>query len=148
MRGGLINHHNHPNQYLREILLVNTVHVALGDFNIDFLTNDSNNLKQLMEAFSMHQLISQPTCIPGASLLDHVYVALPFFRIQNICVATKGVYYSDHEAIKVTVTNLRFPTSMLPLMGNNYIYRKQAPTIALKHILKSLPTKKQVSLSS
>ena len=96
----------------------------------------------------MHQLISQPTCVPGASLLDHVYVALPFFQIQNICVATKGVYYSDHEAIKVALTNLRFPTSMLPLMGNNYIYHKQAPTIALKNILKSLPTKKQVSLSS
>lgn len=103
------NHHNHPNQFLfhlREILLTNTVHIALGDFNIDFLTHDSNNLKQLMEGFNMHQLISQPTCIPGASLLDHVYVTLPFLPIQNIQAVTKSVYYSDHEAVKVAIMNL------------------------------------------
>ena len=48
------NHHDHQSQFLfhlKQILLTNTVHIVLGDFNMDFFTNDSNNLKQLIEGF-------------------------------------------------------------------------------------------------
>ena len=103
------NLHEHQSQFLfhlRQILLTNTVHIVLGDFNMDFFTNDSNNLKQLMEGFCMYQTVSQPTCIPGASLLDHVYVAQPFLPIQHVHTATKSVYYSDHQAIRVPLTNV------------------------------------------
>ena len=98
------NHHDHWSQFLfhiKLILLTNTIHIVLGDSNMDFVTNDSNNLKQLIEGFCMYQAVSLPTCIPGASLLDHVYVGQPFLPIQNVHTATKGVCYSDHEAIQV-----------------------------------------------
>ena len=54
----------------------------------------------------MYQAVLQPTCIPGAGLLDHVYVAQPFFPVQNVHTATKSVYHSDHEAIQIALTNL------------------------------------------
>ena len=102
------NHHDHRSQFLfhlRQILLTNAVLIVFGDFNMDIFTYDSNNLKQLMEGFCMYHAVSLSTCIPGASLLDHVYVAKPFLPIQNVHTATKSIYYSDHEAIQVALTN-------------------------------------------
>ena len=45
-------HHDHRSQFLfnlRQMLLTNTVHIVLGDFNMDFFINDINNPKQLIE---------------------------------------------------------------------------------------------------
>ena len=88
------NHQDHRNQFLfhlRQILLTNTVHIVLGDFNIGFFTNDSNNLKQLTESFCMYHAVSLPTCTLSASLLYHVYVAQPFLPVQNVHTATESV---------------------------------------------------------
>jgi endonuclease/exonuclease/phosphatase (EEP) superfamily protein YafD len=47
------------------------------------------------------QLVSKPTFVSSGSLLDHVYVKQ---SISNkIEAKVLSVYYSDHEAVKVTV---------------------------------------------
>ena len=54
-----------------------------------------------MESFNYIQIVTKPTFISSGSLLDHVYVRSTKFQIIENCVV--NVYYSDHDAIKITV---------------------------------------------
>ncbi len=58
-------------------------------------------LKVLAESLNYVQLVTKPTFVSSGSLLDHVYVK------QSISNTIDGnvisVYYSDHEAVKLTV---------------------------------------------
>jgi hypothetical protein len=78
------------------------IDVIFGDFNIDYF-NEKNisSLKVLAESLNYVQLVSKPTFVSSGSLLDHVYVKQ---SISNKIEANVvSVYYSDHEAVKVTV---------------------------------------------
>ena len=54
-----------------------------------------------MESLNYTQIVTKPTFISSGSLLDHVYVRPTVFEIiENYAV---NVYYSDHDAVKITV---------------------------------------------
>ena len=87
---------------LNYILNSYTIDMILGDFNINYFNgNQVQPLKSLMESFNYTQIVTKPTFISSGSLLDHVYVWPTVFEIIENYVVT--VYYSDLDAIKITV---------------------------------------------
>ena len=77
-----------------------TIDVILGDFNINYFNEkESHSLKNILEStLGYQQIVSKPTFLSG-SLLDHVYVRPNKFKsIDNTVI---GVYYSDHDAVKI-----------------------------------------------
>ena len=86
---------------LKYMLNSYTIDIILGDFNINYLNdNQVQPLKSLMESFNYTQIVTKPTFISSGSLLDHVYLRSTVQIIENYVV---DVYYSDHDAIKITV---------------------------------------------
>ena len=87
---------------IRYLLLSDNVDILLGDFNINYFSNDDmKGLQLLTNSLNYVQLVESPTFISSGSLLDHVYVksvALPMVEYSVI-----SCYYSDHEAIKMRV---------------------------------------------
>ena len=89
-------------QDLRNILNSNAIDMILGDFNINYLNNDTiQPLKSLMDSLEYLQIVQSPTFVSAGGTLDHVYVK-PTFRnsVQNSIVS---VYYSDHDAVKISI---------------------------------------------
>ena len=87
---------------LRYIFDSYTIDMILGDFNINYLNDDQvHPLKYLMESFNYTQIVTKPTFISSGGLLDHVYVRPTVFQIIDNYIL--NVYYSDHDAIKITV---------------------------------------------
>ena len=88
-------------QDLRNILNSNAIDMILGDFNINYLNNDTiQPLKSLMDSVEYSQIIQSPTFVSAGSTLAHVYVKPTFDIVQNSIVS---VYYSDHDAIKISI---------------------------------------------
>ena len=83
------------------LLRSNPIDIILGDFNINYFNSkDMEPLTSLMESLDYLQIVKMPTFISG-SLLDHVYVRQA--NKGNIDSSVISVYYSDHDAIKITV---------------------------------------------
>ena len=57
-------------------------------------------LSSLMQSLDYLQIVEIPTFISG-SLLDHVYIRQA--KKINIDSSVINVYYSDHDAIKITI---------------------------------------------
>ena len=78
------------------------IDVIFGDFNIDYFSEkDISPLKEIADSLNYVQLVNKPTFVSSGSLLDHVYVKQ---SISNKIEANVvSVYYSDHEAVKVTI---------------------------------------------
>ena len=96
-------HFNSLAKIEREILSSYTVHIILGDFNISFLNpRQSSGLTQLIESFNFRQTVSEPTFLPAGSLLDQVYINLAYISPSRTCTLVKSVYYSDHDAVKLS----------------------------------------------
>ena len=73
----------------------------ISDFNINYFDdNQINELKMLMDTFNLTQVVQSPTFVSSGSLLDHIYIT-PGVNVDQKSVIS--VYYSDHEAIKITV---------------------------------------------
>ena len=87
---------------LKYMLNSYSIDIILGDFNINYLNdNQVQPLKSLMESFNYTQVVTKPTFSSSGSLLDQVYVRSTKVQIfENYVI---NVYYSDHEAIKITV---------------------------------------------
>lgn len=79
-----------------------TFDVILGDFNINYFNEkESHNLKNILESrLGYQQIVSKPTSLSG-SLLDHVYIRSHKFKSVDNSVI--GVYYSDHDAVKIVI---------------------------------------------
>ena len=77
--------------------------LIFGDFNIDYL-NEKNisSLRQLTESLNYVQLVSKPTFVSSGTLLDHVYAKQSISSLVKVNIVS--VYYSDHEAVKVSVS--------------------------------------------
>ena len=87
---------------LKYVLNSYTIDMILGDFNINYFNdNQVQPLKSLMESFNYTQIVTKPTFISSGSLLDHVYVRSTAFQIVENCIV--NVYYSYHDAIKITI---------------------------------------------
>ena len=88
---------------LRNILITNSVDMILGDFNLNYFDEISMKpLKSLMDALNYTQMIQSPTFVSSGSLLDHIYLKSPLFNIFHNSVVS--VYYSDHDAVKLSFT--------------------------------------------
>ena len=87
---------------LNYVLNSYTIDMILGDFNINYFNdNQVQPLKSLMESLNYTQIVTKLTFISSGSLLDHVYVKSTVFQIiENYVV---NVYYSDHDAVKITI---------------------------------------------
>ena len=85
---------------LNHIINSYTIDVILGDFNINYFDEkESNNIKNILEGtLGYQQIVRKPTFLSG-SLLDLVYIKSHKFKsVYNNVV---GVYYSDHDAVKI-----------------------------------------------
>ena len=94
------------NQYLenlKDILDQNSIDIILGDFNINYLVNNNEVkvLKELMDIYTYTQIVQTPTFLSAGSLLDHIYINPQMFTVLDNSVVS--VYYSDHQAIKVSL---------------------------------------------
>ena len=95
------NVHNFVNN-LSDVINVYSFDVILGDFNINYFDdNESHNLKNILESrLGYQQIVSKPTFLSG-SLLDHVYIRS--HRFKSVDNSVIGVYYSDHDAVKILI---------------------------------------------
>ena len=82
---------------LKDILDQNSVDIVLGDFNINYLANNNEAkvLKELMDTYRYTQIVQTSTFLSAGSLLDHIYIKSQMYTVS--------VYYSDHQAIKVSL---------------------------------------------
>ena len=88
---------------LSHIIRRSNFDLLLGDFNIDYFNeNNISSLRQLTESLNYVQLVSKPTFVSSGSLLDHVYAKQSMSSTMEANIVS--VYYSDHEAVKVTVS--------------------------------------------
>ena len=85
---------------LNHIVNCYTIDVILGDFNINYFDEkESQYLKNILEStLGYQQIVSKPTFLSG-SLLDQVYIKPHKFKSVDNTVL--GVYYSDHDAVKI-----------------------------------------------
>ena len=78
-----------------------SIDVVFGDFNINYMSStQSKTLRSLMTSLNYSQIVTNPTFLSSGSLLDHVYVRLTGI---NITVSVINVYYSDHDAVQLTI---------------------------------------------
>ena len=83
---------------LADIMQLGTVHVLLGDFNINAQDQEeTSTLLQMLQNYQ--QIVQEPTHLGGA-ILDHVYVRKDFVKDFKLECFVKCVYFSDHDAIK------------------------------------------------
>ena len=88
---------------LHYIITSMDIDIIFGDFNIDYFNeNNISSLKALAESLNYVQLVTKPTFVSSGSLLDHVYAKESISN--NVKANIVSVYYSDHEAVKVSVT--------------------------------------------
>ena len=80
----------------------NAPDIILGDFNINALSNESENFLHFMSENSYSQIVSEPTHILG-SLLDHVHVSSSF-QCHVHKVQVNPVYFSDHDAVTIDLS--------------------------------------------
>ena len=86
---------------LNYLLRTHTIHIVLGDFNINYYScKEVKPLTSMMESLNYVQIVKRPTFLYG-SLLDHVYVQ--HARQNMIHSSVISVYYSDHDAIRITI---------------------------------------------
>ena len=78
--------------------------IITGDFNICFIENFSNRMIQGLLAMGFDQLIHEPTHIRGRHI-DHVYYLDQSNRSKPI-IDRYSPYYSDHDGICITLTDL------------------------------------------
>ena len=88
-------------QHLQDILNSYAIDIIIGDFNINFLNDDTvEPLNNLMNTLHYSQIVQVPTFVSAGSTLDQVYIKPTFHIVKNSIVS---VYYSDHEAVKISI---------------------------------------------
>ena len=80
---------------LQGCIASNTVHIILGDFNINAF-EENCRLENVLSSYS--QILTASTHICG-SILDHVYIHQEFSKELNT-QSVIDVYFSDHDAVK------------------------------------------------
>ena len=80
--------------------VTNLVHITNWYTIINYFDEkESHNLRNILEStLGYQQIVSKPTFLSG-SLLDHVYIRSHKFK--NVDITVIGVYYSDHDAVKI-----------------------------------------------
>jgi len=84
------------------LLSSDAIDIILGDFNINYFNEkDIRPLECLMHSLNYVQIVQTPTFISAGTLLDHIYMKPTAFDIIHNAVIS--VYYSDHDAVKVSL---------------------------------------------
>ncbi|XP_068737239.1 uncharacterized protein [Montipora capricornis] len=88
--------------HLRNILGTYPFDIILGDFNINYLNDDSiRPLKSLMTSLGYSQFVQNATFVSSGNILDQIYLkSTKFDIIENTVIS---VYYSDHDAVKISI---------------------------------------------
>ena len=76
--------------------------IILGDFNINVLVKPVGTLSSALKNFI--QIVREPTRLSG-SLIDHVYIHQDLLGNVNVEVKNFDVYFSDHDAIQISLTD-------------------------------------------
>ena len=88
-------------QDLRNIVNSYAIDIIMGDFNMNYLNDDTiEPLKTLMNSLLYSQLVQGPTFVSAGSTLDQVYIKPTYDIVQNSIIS---VYYSDHDAVKISI---------------------------------------------
>lgn len=88
--------------HLRNILGTHPIDIILGDFNINYLNDNSiRPLKSLMNSLGYSQFVQSPTFVSSGNILDQIYLKTTKFDIIENTVTS--VYYSDHDAVKISL---------------------------------------------
>lgn len=82
---------------------VDLPHIIVGDFNINALDSEENFLNQYLREYRM--IIDSPTHVSG-SLIDHMYIHKELFEYFTFDVLIQPVYFSDHDAVKLSLFKL------------------------------------------
>ena len=80
------------------------VTLITGDFNICFIENFNNRLIQGILDLGFNQLVHEATHICGRHI-DHAYFLDPSGRL-NAIIERHSTYFSDHDAICVTISQV------------------------------------------
>ena len=100
------NNSNVP-QYMEALQYVisnSRIDMIIGDFNVNYLNEIHSQPLSFIESLNYTQIVTEPTFVSAGSLLDHVYVRPTSIRIFNNSVVS--VYYSDHDAVVITLQYL------------------------------------------
>ena len=89
---------------LKNLIKAGRVTIITGDFNICYMENFSNRMTQGLLSMGFDQLVHEPTHIRGRHI-DQVYFLDPCDRLKPI-VDRYSPYYSDHDGICITITEL------------------------------------------
>ena len=77
-----------------------------GDFNLCFTKNGANSITKGLQDCGFKQLVTEATHIQGG-LIDHVYWRdVRSTRFEEPTVERYSPYYSDHDALMVTLVKL------------------------------------------
>ena len=112
---------------LEHILYNHDIDVVLGDFNIDYMNSDDcNPLKSMMQSLNFEQVVKEPTFISSGTLLDHIYLKSSRFNVLENKVIS--VYYSDHDAIKISIQKIQLTNTIHHMKHFTYhIWAENAP---------------------
>ena len=89
-------------QDLECVLTTCNIDIILGDFNINYLHDDSIiALESLLSSFGYSQIVQSATFISAGSMLDQVYIKTSHLDIVHNSVLS--VYYSDHDAVQASI---------------------------------------------
>ena len=89
---------------LKKVIEAERITIITGDFNICYIENFSNRMTQGLLSMGFDQLVHEPTHIRGRHI-DQVYFLDPSERLRPI-VDRYSPYYSDHDGICVTISEL------------------------------------------
>ena len=90
-------------QHIKESIDQNSATLISGDFNICYNSHRNNKITKFLETSGFKQLITEATHIKGRQI-DHLYFK-PGKKINaNPIIYRYSPYYSDHDAICVTLT--------------------------------------------
>ena len=88
--------------WVGEFVRTRHVDIILGDFNINLLGKPVATSSSALTNFI--QIVKEPTHLSG-SLIDHVYIHQDLLGIVNAEVKNFDVYFSDHDAIQISLTD-------------------------------------------
>ena len=97
--------------HIKDSINQNSATVISGDFNICYNSHRNNKITKFLETNGFKQLMTEATHIKGR-LIDHLYFKLGAKICANPSIYRYSPYYSDHDALCVTVS--RFPPEQTP----------------------------------
>ena len=99
----LVNYKKEPQfcDWVGEFVRTCHVDIIVGDFNKNVLGKPLATILSALANFI--QIVKEPTYLSG-SLIDHVYIHQDLLGNVNVKVKNFDVYFSDHDAIQVSLT--------------------------------------------